>query len=72
LGEGRGINNGDNIMLNKTGPITGLIACPAKPVLDWSQRAQPASKLDQGGPQDGRDMDAGPPFRSEHQKTAEH
>jgi hypothetical protein len=68
----RGINNGNNVMFNKTAFIAGRATCLAKPVLDWSQRTKPTSKLDQGCPQDSRDMDTGPPFPPEYQEAAKH
>ncbi len=72
LGKRRGVDNGNNVMLNKTGFIAGRATCLAKPVLNWSQRTKPTAKLDQGRPQDSRDMDTGPPFPPEYQEPAEH
>ena len=72
LGERRGIDNGNNVVLNKTGFIAGRATLLTKPVLDGSERTKPTSKLDQGCPQDSREVEPDTPFPLEYQEPAQH
>ena len=72
LGERRGVDNGNNVVLNKTGFIACCATRLAKPILDGSKRTKPTPKLDQGCPQDSRDMNKSPPMPPEYQQPPKH
>src|SRR5688572_20740146 len=66
------VNHRLNVVVDKSSSVPRLTAEPAKGVLEWRQRTNPARELDENSPDCGGNMEHRDPLPAEHQQSTQY